>query len=124
MATILSTTNTNNNVISMNNLPPTITTKSTPEAINLAKKLQTLDSKMYGAYWCGHCWEQKQNFGYEAFYKYVHYVECDKEGYNSQRSLCKEKKVPGYPTWEINGELFPGEMSLEELQEIADAAAM
>ena len=31
----------------------------------------------------------------------------------------QEKKVPGFPTWEINGELFPGEKSLEDLAKIA-----
>jgi len=27
--------------------------------------------------------------------------------------------VPGFPTWEINGELFPGEKSLEDLAKIS-----
>jgi hypothetical protein len=38
---------------------------------------------------------------------YLTYVECDKKGTNSKRDTCKEKKVPGFPTWEINGEFFP-----------------
>lgn len=28
-------------------------------------------------------------------------------------------KVPGFPTWEIKGELFPGEKSIEELAKIS-----
>jgi len=101
--------------------PPQMTTTSSSNALQIAKTLKSLDSKMYGAYWCSHCYEQKQTLGKEAFQKgYITYIECDKEGYESQRSLCKERKVPGYPTWEIGGKLFPGEQSLEELGDIAD----
>lgn len=50
----------------------------------------------------------------------IPYIECDKEGYHNNREMCRERDVPGYPTWEINGELFPGERSLDELQEIVD----
>ena len=28
-------------------------------------------------------------------------------------------QVPGFPTWEIKGELFPGEKSVEELAKIS-----
>jgi len=45
--------------------------------------------------------------GQEATEGYLTYVECDKQGTNSKRDKCKEKKVPGFPTWEINGEFFP-----------------
>ena len=27
-------------------------------------------------------------------------------------------KVPGYPTWEINGNLYPGEKSISEINEL------
>lgn len=37
-----------------------ITTKSSPLAIALAKHLQLIGAKMYGAFWCSHCLEQKQ----------------------------------------------------------------
>jgi hypothetical protein len=72
---------------------------------------------MYGAYWCSHCFNQKQNLGTEAK-EYFEYIECDKEGVNSQFPLCKSKKVPGYPTWEIQGKLYPGEKSVDELQRL------
>ena len=79
--------------------------------------LNTLDAKMFGAYWCSHCYEQKQRLGKEAFAN-VQYNECSKEGLNSRKDLCKEKNIPGYPTWEINGKLFPGDMYLDELEDI------
>ena len=72
--------------------PPKITTISTERALALSKRIQALDGKMYGAYWCSHCNNQKKTFGNEA-YSAIPYIECDKEGFNSQNTLCKEKKV-------------------------------
>lgn len=101
------------------NVPPPITTKSSANALTLASDMKALDSRMFGAFWCSHCYDQKQAFGYEAM-QYLPYIECDREGYNNKRDMCRAKEVPGYPTWEIGGELFPGERSLEELREIVD----
>mmetsp|Transcript_2237 Transcript_2237/g.3134 ORF Transcript_2237/g.3134 Transcript_2237/m.3134 type:complete len:272 (+) Transcript_2237:79-894(+) len=101
-----------------NNIPPPpITATSSERTLAIASDLQSLDSKMYGAYWCSHCFEQKQRLGKEAM-KSITYVECAKEGLNSQRDLCNAKDVPGYPTWEIGGKLYPGEYYLDELEEI------
>ncbi|OSX68599.1 hypothetical protein BU14_2518s0001, partial [Porphyra umbilicalis] len=99
--------------------PPPITTVSERGAMRLAKRLEEQGATMFGAYWCSHCYAQKQLFGEEAFAR-IRYVECAKDGAQSQSSLCREKKVPGYPTWEINGALYPGEMDLADLQNIVD----
>ena len=101
------------------NVPPRITTKSSATALTLATDLKSLNSRMYGAFWCSHCYDQKQAFGYEAM-RSIPYVECDREGYNNERDVCKAREVPGYPTWEIGGKLFPGERSLDELREIVN----
>ncbi len=69
--------------------------------------------KMYGAFWCSHCENNKKEFGNS--WKYVDYVECDARGANAQPELCREKGVLGYPTWEINGKMYQGEQSLEAL---------
>ncbi|KAG7358403.1 vitamin K epoxide reductase family protein [Nitzschia inconspicua] len=98
--------------------PPEITTVSSQRALKLAQSLQSLDAKMYGAYWCSHCYDQKQILGKQAFESYVDYVECSKDGINSQTKLCKSKEVPGYPTWEIHGKLYPGQQELDELEEL------
>jgi hypothetical protein len=60
-------------------------------------------------------------FGKEAFAR-IPYIECSKDGFDEQNGLCKEKNVPGYPTWEINGKFYPGEQALEELEEIVQKA--
>lgn len=97
--------------------PPPITATSSERALRIGRDLKSLNSRMFGAYWCSHCYEQKQRLGKEA-YMNVQYVECSKEGLDSKSNLCKEKNIPGYPTWEINGNLYPGDMYLDELEEI------
>ncbi|GAX16561.1 hypothetical protein FisN_7Lh288 [Fistulifera solaris] len=103
--------------------PPTITTTSSTKAMVLAKKMQTMDTRFYGAFWCSHCFDQKQAMGKEAM-AMIPYIECSRDGLNAQTKLCKEKDVPGYPTWEINGKLYPGEKTLDELEEIVKNAAL
>lgn len=77
---------------------------------------------MYGAYWCSHCYDQKQRFGKKAFSK-IEYIECDKYGTSSRYQLCRDKRIAGYPTWEINGELYPGEIVIEELERLVDESS-
>lgn len=99
--------------------PPAITTNSSEDSLRIARKLQSKGAKMYGAYWCAHCYDQKQRFGKKAF-GMLDYIECDKYGVNTQNGLCIKKRIPGYPTWEISGELFPGEIDILELERLAD----
>jgi len=98
---------------------PRITTESSEYAMELSRHLESKHVKMYGAYWCSHCYNQKQMFGESAF-KSIQYVECDKKGMNSQRKLCLENHIPGYPTWEIDGEFYPGELELDDLAAISE----
>jgi len=107
------------------NAPPKVTTKSSPRALAIGRRLQASGAKMYGAYWCSHCYNQKQELGAEVVAAgMLAYVECDGEGFASQRELCKEKRVPGFPTWEIQGKQYPGEKDLAELEAILDAAGV
>lgn len=92
----------------------TITTNSSPANIELAEHLTAAGAKMYGAYWCSHCQDQKELFGQEAVQK-LSYVECEVGGKNPQPELCKSKQIQGYPTWEINGQMYSGVQSLEKL---------
>lgn len=99
--------------------PPPIQSQSSDRAMNLANRLESLDAKMFGAYWCSHCYDQKERFGREAFRK-ISYIECSKEGIDSQAKFCRENDVPGYPTWSIDGKLYPGEKDLDELEELVN----
>lgn len=108
-------------VLLVDQLPPAITTESSSTALQLAADLQKLDARFYGAYWCSHCYDQKQAFGKQAMQR-IPYVECSREGKDEQAGLCKEKKIPGYPTWEISGKLYPGEKDLDEIRDIVAKA--
>ncbi|NEP63184.1 MAG: hypothetical protein F6K31_40800, partial [Symploca sp. SIO2G7] len=102
------------------NTGPAITSASGPAEIALAKHLKEVNAKMYGAYWCPHCFDQKQLFGKEAK-KYMPYIECADDGANSQTALCRSvPEITGFPTWEINGEFLPGTQTLTALAEASD----
>ncbi len=91
--------------------------------IQLAQHLKQVGAKMYGAYWCPHCFEQKKIFGIEAL-KQLPYVECAPDGKDAQTAVCqdiaakaeKESGRPfGFPTWEINGKFYSGQQPLQDL---------
>lgn len=96
---------------------PPITKSSSEKSVELAKRIEKLGGKMYGAYWCSHCFNQKQEFGIEAF-KRIEYLECDREGVDSKHTLCRQRMIIGYPTWELAGKFYPGEKSLQELEDL------
>jgi thiol-disulfide isomerase/thioredoxin len=96
-----------------------ITTTSGESEIALAKHLTKIGGKMYGAFWCPHCYEQKQLFGKEAF-KQINYIECDAQGVNPQTQLCRQAEIEGYPTWDIKGQRDAGTQSLDGLARISE----
>ncbi len=99
---------------------PLVTTPSSEAEIALAKHLTEVGAKMYGAYWCPHCHDQKQLFGKEA-YKKMPYVECAEDGLNSQTAVCKSiPEIKGFPTWQVNGEFLSGTQTLETLALASD----
>jgi thiol-disulfide isomerase/thioredoxin len=81
-----------------------------------AKCLTEKGAVMYGAFWCPHCSRVKKNFG-ESF-RYINYVECDPKGENEQSTLCIQKGIENYATFEFNNNpetRLVGEPSFEEL---------
>lgn len=81
---------------------------------SFAQCLTRSGAKMYGAYWCSHCQNQKKLFG--SAWQYINYIECSLPGGSGQTKTCEEAKIDGYPTWEMgNGERLSGEISLSEL---------
>ena len=100
--------------ISTENVSPLITTSSSSQKVKFAKFLTKNNIIMYSAYWCPHCHDQKQLFGKEAV-KELKIVECAKDGKDNQYELCQSKKIMGFPSWEINGEIYSGTRNLKEL---------
>ena len=103
------------NLIPVPEEAPKVSKKSSPRAMAVGKRLQAVDAKMFGAFWCSHCNNQKQELGVQTVGLYK-YVECDKDGANTDYKLCREKKIAGYPTWEIKGNFYPGEKDIGELE--------
>lgn len=97
--------------------PPVTTVSSTAE-IELARHLTKTGAKMYGAYYCSHCYDQKQLFGKEAA-KEIPYIECIQGGRNAKPEQCQSAGITGFPTWEINGKKYAGTQSLEELARLS-----
>lgn len=96
-----------------------ITTISGPAEIALAQHLRDSGAIMYGTWWCTFCHQQKLWFGAEAT-ALLPDIECDPQGQNAQVALCQAQAgLQGYPTWKINGELYPGALSLQQLAELS-----
>lgn len=95
-----------------------ITTTSGKAELALAAHLKQVGAKMYGAFWCPHCHDQKQLFGREAVSQ-INYIECDPEGKNPQPGLCQAANVQSYPSWEIKGQSVSGTQTLEELAQLS-----
>ncbi|CAK0783785.1 hypothetical protein CVIRNUC_006985 [Coccomyxa viridis] len=97
---------------------PRVTEASNSKTIDLAKRLKAAGAKMYGAFWCSHCFEQKQAFGKEAMADFP-YVECYPDGYFKDVKLAKEcvdANLTGFPAWSIGGKKLDGEQTLEKLE--------
>jgi len=99
-------------------VPIPVTSPSTPATIALADHLTRSGAKMYTAYWCPHCHEQKELFGKEATARLT-IIECAPDGRNSQEQLCRSKNIQGYPSWEINGKIDSGVKPLSKLAEMS-----
>jgi len=70
--------------------------------------------KMYGAYWCPHCANQKDIFGNS--FGYVNYIECSLPNRGGKTEICIEEDIKVYPTWEFaDGNRKEKVHSLEQL---------
>jgi len=99
-----------------------INSKNKPgEYDNLAQCLTQNGTKMFGAYWCPHCLNQKKEFGNS--WKYIKYIECSLPGGQGQTQECNDEKIESYPTWEFkDGARLTGEIPLTQLAEKSNCA--
>jgi hypothetical protein len=85
----------------------------------LAQCLTDKGVKMYGAFWCNHCNNQKKMFGDD--FRYITYIECDEGGENADPAACEEAGIEGFPTWTFPGQSsLAGEISPEQLAKKAN----
>ena len=83
-----------------------------------ARCLSDRGVKMYGAWWCPHCQDQKEKFG--ASFEFAPYVECGVKGDTSVKTqVCKDAGIQHYPTWQFppTGERVERVFELEELRD-------
>jgi hypothetical protein len=86
-----------------------------------AKCLSTKQVKMYGAYWCPHCAEQKEMFS--SSFRYVSYVECGLPGSRDESQACKDAGIKHFPTWRFgDGESREGTQTLQALGDKAQCS--
>jgi hypothetical protein len=79
-----------------------------------AQCLGTKGAKMYGAYWCPHCADQKDLFG--SSFQYAPYIECGIKGSRNEAQVCIDAGVKRFPTWTFSdGAKVEGEHTLEFL---------
>src|SRR5208282_1032270 len=62
-----------------------------------AKCLTAKQAKMYGAFWCPHCEEQREKFGSSV--DYIPYIECGIKGSKGIAAVCTEAGIKQFPTW-------------------------
>ena len=81
-----------------------------------AQCLAAKQAKMYGAFWCPHCADQKELF--QSSFQYVPYVECGINGSRAENDTCLQAGVKRFPTWAFaDGERREGIQQLRALGE-------
>jgi hypothetical protein len=81
-----------------------------------AQCLSTKQAKMYGAFWCPHCQDQKEKFG--SSFEFAPYVECGIKGSQAIAQVCTDAGIKRFPTWIFSdGTRIEGAHELEFLGE-------
>ena len=82
---------------------------TTSAKVQLAQCLVEKEAVMYGAFWCGYCKKEKEEFGEEAWkIMQQNYVECEDE---SNEAKCVEAlgKSMSLPSWKFkDGKIIQG----------------
>ncbi len=91
------------------------TRPSVPSSYNaFAQCLTENGAKMYGAWWCPHCSNQKKLFG--TAFKEIEYIECSPGGSRTMSQQCAAEGIEGFPTWVFaDDSRLSGERSFEDL---------
>jgi thiol-disulfide isomerase/thioredoxin len=81
---------------------------------SFAQCIEKSGAKFYGASWCPHCQSQKALFGQSA--GLLPYTECSINNGAGVSSLCLNKSITAYPTWDFkDGTRKTGTQSLAAL---------
>ena len=82
---------------------------------DFAKCLSDNGAVMYGAWWCPHCEDQKDDFG--PSFRHVNYVECGAARGQFNTAACPD--IQSTPTWtDADGNEYKGRQDLGRLGEV------
>lgn len=85
-----------------------------PQSPDVLNDLISNGATFYGASWCGFTKKQLAELGItETKTKGLDYVDCE-----TQEELCFEKGIEAFPTWQINGQMYPGYYPPAKLAEL------
>ena len=80
-------------------------------ASSVLQELVETGATLYGVSWCGSTQKQMADLGITMNYTQgLDYVDCEADA-----AFCRLMNVTSYPTWQINGQLYPEYYSLEKL---------
>jgi thiol-disulfide isomerase/thioredoxin len=89
---------------------------------SFAQCIEKSGAKFYGASWCPHCQSQKALFGQSA--GLLPYTECSINNGAGVSSLCLNKSITAYPTWDFkDGTRKTGTQSLAALAQATGCVA-
>lgn len=81
---------------------------------SVLKQLIDSGSTFYGVNWCGYTKKQLSVLGInEHQTNGLDYVDCDVD-----QEVCSSKGIDAFPTWQINGKMFPGFYDVHQLREL------
>jgi hypothetical protein len=84
--------------------------------VALAQCIAESGTTFYGAFWCGHCKDQKEAFGDAV--DYLPYVECSTPDGRGQLQECVDAGITSYPTWVFaNGQKVSSNIAVKSLAE-------
>lgn len=90
--------------------------KRTGRLDSFAQCLSSKGVKMYGAFWCPHCQEQKELF--DSSFDYAPYVECGIEGSRAEQPVCIAANIKNFPTWVFpDGSRVEGKLPIVTLRD-------
>ena len=93
-----------------------VTRKRTGRLDGFAQCLSSKGVKMYGAFWCPHCLEQKELF--DSSFDYAPYVECGIEGSRAEQPVCIAANIKNFPTWVFpDGSRVEGKLPIVTLRD-------
>lgn len=82
----------------------------------IVEQLVERGATLYGADWCGFTHKQLAVLELTAGdLRGLQYVECGKGG---QVEECTQNSIKGFPTWKIDGQLYPGFQDPNKLAEL------